>query len=119
MVGGIELTLRRCGRRTLNTRMRLLHVVPLPPPWTGIGTSVQQLLCSRNLVQPARITHMVVVESVQIVACVENDKRIVKMSRRPRRLPHLGALSGYCGGSARGWLPGPGHDRCPRRPRRR
>jgi glycosyltransferase involved in cell wall biosynthesis len=33
----------------MSAALRLLHVAPLPPPWTGIGVSVQHALASRPL----------------------------------------------------------------------
>lgn len=54
-----------------------------------LAEAVEQLLCAFELVSPARAAHVQMVKAVQIMAGVENDKWVVEMPRRARRLPHF------------------------------
>ena len=50
------------------------------------------MLSAIDLVQAARVAHVLVVKTVQIMARVENDERIVQVPGRARRLPVVGVL---------------------------
>src|SRR5690348_10396600 len=51
-----------------------------------LGESIEQLLRAIKLIQSTRETHVIVMETMQIMARIENDERVVKMARLARRL---------------------------------
>ncbi|HET6319688.1 MAG TPA: glycosyltransferase [Chloroflexota bacterium] len=70
--------------------LRLLHVAPLPPPWTGIGVSVQHTLASAPLMAQANW----VVNSSRVGGALSNGKPKGPTPERMLRHAHLAARVG-------------------------